>query len=442
MTAEWPIKTIAECASPEPYSTQIGPFGKALMADEYVESGVPVLRGANVNQGRFHDDDFVFINEETANRLNKFESFPGDVLLVHKGTLGQIGLMPSRRKYARYVMGNSMMRVRCDPTKVLPEYLYYWLSSPDGQHYLFSRVSQVGVPQIQTPLTSLREAELPIPSLPEQRAIVEILGALDSKIELNRRTNETIEDIARAIFKSWFVDFDPVRAKMEGRRPLGMDTETAALFPDSLLESELGPIPKGWRVGVVGDVTDNFRRQVNPSQLEAPTAYIGLEHMPRRSIALGDWAMSDGLGSNKFGFERGDILFGKLRPYFHKVGVAPVDGVCSTDILVLAPRAPEWHSFVLGHVSSGELVAHADAASTGTRMPRTNWKDLSSYRIAIPPVDVTSVFHALVSPLVEAIIRNTHEARTLAALRDTLLPKLISGEVRIRDAEQMAEASR
>ncbi len=138
MAVEWRTLTVAECASAEPYSTQIGPFGKALMADEYTPSGVPVLRGVNVNRGRFHDDDFVFVDAATADRLAKFESFPGDVLLVHKGTLGQIGLMPARRKYPRYIMGNSMIRVRCDPGKLLPEYLYYWMSSAEGQHYFFS----------------------------------------------------------------------------------------------------------------------------------------------------------------------------------------------------------------------------------------------------------------------------------------------------------------
>lgn len=129
MVGEWPLLTIAECASPEAYSTQIGPFGKALMANQYTESGVPVLRGVNVNRGRFHDDEFVFIDHETADRLSKFESYPGDVLLVHKGTLGQIGLVPRSRKFSRYIMGNSMMRVRCDPAKLLPEYLYYWRTS-------------------------------------------------------------------------------------------------------------------------------------------------------------------------------------------------------------------------------------------------------------------------------------------------------------------------
>ncbi len=123
MADKWPIRTIGECASDEPYSTQIGPFGKALMADQYTSSGVPVLRGVNVNHGRFNDHDFVFIDNQTADRLRKFESYPGDVLLVHKGTLGQIGLMPSKRRYPRYIMGNSMMRVRCDPSKMLAEVL-------------------------------------------------------------------------------------------------------------------------------------------------------------------------------------------------------------------------------------------------------------------------------------------------------------------------------
>jgi len=241
--SEWPIKTIAECASPEPYSTQIGPFGKALMAKEYTVSGVPVLRGVNVNAGRFYDDGFVFISEEKADELAKYESYPGDVLLVHKGTLGEIGLMPESRKHSRYIMGNSMMRVRCDRAKLLPEYLYYWLTSSDGQHYLFSRVSQVGVPQLQRPLTTLREAAFPVPPLPQQRRIAHILGTLDDKIELNRRMNRTLEAIARAIFKSWFIDFDPVidNAILNGKPIPDEFAERAEVRREILARSQPSP---------------------------------------------------------------------------------------------------------------------------------------------------------------------------------------------------------
>src|SRR5690606_27907408 len=148
-------------------------------------------------------------------------------------------------------MGNSMMKVRCDRRKLEPSFLYYWFTSRDGQDYLFSRVSQVGVPQIQRPLTTLREATLPLPPVAQQRAIGHILGTLDDKIELNRRMSETLEAMARALFKSWFVDFDPVRAKAEGRDP-GLPKPLADLFPARLVDSELGEIPEGWEVGPLG----------------------------------------------------------------------------------------------------------------------------------------------------------------------------------------------
>jgi type I restriction enzyme, S subunit len=146
--SKWPIRTIAECADDEPYATQIGPFGKALTPEAYQPTGVPLLRGVNVNHGRFHDDDFVFISESDADRLAKFESFPGDVLLVHKGTLGKIGLMPTTRRFARYIMGNSMLRVRCHPARMIPEYLYYWLTSAAGSQYRKRSMNRALAPRV------------------------------------------------------------------------------------------------------------------------------------------------------------------------------------------------------------------------------------------------------------------------------------------------------
>ena len=148
------------------------------------------------------------------------------------------------------------------------------------------------------------------------------------------------------------MDFEPVRAKMEGRWRRGeslpgLPTHLYDLFPNRLVDSELGEIPEGWGVGTLGDVADHIRRNVQPGQIEPQTPYIALEHMPRRCIALSDWGAAEGIESNKFEFRKGEILFGKLRPYFLKVGVAPVDGVCSTDIVVVAPKTPHWFAFVL-----------------------------------------------------------------------------------------------
>jgi type I restriction enzyme, S subunit len=431
---DWPLMTIAECASGEPYSTQIGPFGEKIRAQNYTVNGAPVLRGTNVNpEGRFHDDDFVFIDPALADReFNKFVCEADDVILCHKGTLGKIGIVPKRSRFKRYIMGNSMMKVRCDRSKLEPLYLYYWLCSRDGQHYLFSRVSQVGVPQIQRPLGTLREAMIPVPPLTEQKAIAAVLGSLDDKIELNRRMNATLEAMVRALFQSWFVDFDPVRAKLDGRQPTDLDPATTALFPNEFEDSELGPIPKGWRVGKLGEVAMNPRRTVSPKDIRPNTPYIALEHMPRRSIALDQWSGSAEVTSGKFEFRKREILFGKLRPYFHKVGIAPLDGVCSTDILVIAPSTPEWFGFVLGHASSDELVNFTNLASTGTKMPRTNWSDISCFAVVLPREDIAEAFTDFVVPIADLIISNAHTARRLAAARDALLPKLLSGEIKLQ----------
>jgi type I restriction enzyme S subunit len=235
-----------------------------------------------------------------------------------------------------------------------------------------------------------------------------------------------MEAMARALFQSWFVDFDPVRAKAERRAP-GLPKSIADLFPDSFQDSELGEIPKGWKVGAIGDVAQHPRRGVQPSEIEGTTPYIALEHMPRRCIALSEWGLADGLESNKFKFNKGEILFGKLRPYFHKVGVAPVDGVCSTDIVVVSPKSERWFGFVLGHVSSTAFVDYTNAGSTGTKMPFTNWADMARYAVALPPDVIAEVFTRQVWPSMEHILASIHESRTLVALRDTLLPELLSG---------------
>lgn len=192
---------------------------------------------------------------------------------------------------------------------------------------------------------------------------------------------------------------------------------------------------------MLGDIADHPRRGVQPNEMEPTTHYIALEHMPRHCIALSEWDDAYGLESNKFKFKRGEILFGKLRPYFHKVGVAPVDGVCSTDIVVVTPRTEEWFGFVLGHISSDTFVEHTNASSTGTRMPRTSWSEMARYRVVVPPESITKTFTVQTRSAVDRIIASIHESRTLTALRDTLLPKLISGELRVRDAEGLVKAA-
>ncbi len=190
----------------------MGPFGSDITTDNFVPSGVPVIRGGNLTAGRFRAENFVFLSDEKADRLAGANAYPGDVVFTHRGTLGQVGLIPDT-PFQRYVISQSQMKVTCRTSEADPAFLYYFFKSPLGQHALLTNTSQTGVPAISRPVTSLKSIRLSLPPLPEQLAIAHILGTLDDKMELNRRMNETLESMARALFKSWFVDFDPVHAK-------------------------------------------------------------------------------------------------------------------------------------------------------------------------------------------------------------------------------------
>jgi type I restriction enzyme S subunit len=280
----------------------------------------------------------------------------------------------------------------------------------------------------RVPINSLSDFVFYLPPLEEQQKIANILGSLDDKIELNRQINQTLEAMARAIFKSWFVDFDPVYAKMEGR-DYPLPPEIMDLFPEELEESELGLIPKGWRVGTVGDIAENPKNVVHPNEVNEATYYVGLEHMPRKNIALDTWDYSEKVTSNKYAFCKGNILFGKLRPYFHKVGITPVDGICSTDIIVVNGKDNDYQNFLLFLLSSTVFVDSVSAASTGTKMPRTDWKYMQSYEIPLPPEIILQKFNSIVKSMVEKIVLNIHTSKNLENFRDVLLPKLMKGEL-------------
>ena len=436
MTSEWRRHVIDQLKAESHASIAIGPFGSRMKSNTYVASGIPVIRGNNISDTKDFVDDFVFVTPEFADQLRSQNVTDGDLVFPHRGNIGTVGIVGNAQP--RYVLSTSLMKLTCNRSLAEPLFLFYFFRSPAGRHKLMEHASTVGTPGIGSPLTSLRSIEVDLPPLAEQRAIAHILGTLDDKIELTRRMNRTLEGMARAIFQSWFVDFNPVRAKAAGQPPPGLAPHLATLFPDSFENSEIGALPRGWRVGQLGDIADNTRRGVSARDIAPGTPYIALEHMPRRSIALADWELDADVESNKFQFKEGDILFGKLRPYFHKVGVAPVDGVCSTDILVITPKTRDWFGFALGHLSSDELVQHADASSTGTKMPRTNWGDLALFRVALPEPCVARQLNIMIEPMVSRLHAGIHESRTLGTLRDALLPKLISGELRLADAERIA----
>ena len=310
----------------------------------------------------------------------------------------------------------------------VPRFAYYFLQTFDFASF------NSGSAQPSLNRNFIHPVPIHIPPAQEQVQIAELLGALDDKIELNRCMAGMLEETARTIFKSWFVDFDPVRAKADGR-PTRLPDEVAALFPCSLDDGA----PTGWQA-IADDVGESCRSVIDPSTVDPATPYVGLEHLPRNSLTFDQWGKAEDVGSGKIVFDEGNLLFGKLRPYFHKIAVAPFDGICSSDILVFRPKPGVPPSFLYLSFSRDCFVQAASAASSGTRMPRADWGYMSKLPAVLPPSDLLDAFDRVASPMIAAMLVRMKESSTLATLRDALLPKLISGELRIGDAAAVSAA--
>lgn len=384
-------------------------------AASYLSQGpYALVRSQNVYNNGFERNGLAFIGEEQARALQSVELRQGDVLLNITGeSVGRSCQVPQSILPARVNQHVSILRTK--PEVLDPLFLRYALIAPLMQQTL-AGLSAAGATRRALTKSMLESLVICAPqSVKEQRRIADVLGALDNKIELNRRMSETLEEIVHETYKAWF-------------RDVGTDMRQEEVFsrPTST-----------WHSGRLDELAQEHKRGVRPEEVPPETPYIGLEHMPRHRTTLDTWGHSGDVSSNKSAFRRGEILFGKLRPYFHKVGVAPSDGICSTDIVVVAPKNDEYFGFVLATLSSDDFVQFTDSSSTGTRMPRTSWKSMASYELRIPPVEAAREFNEFVRPMVERNISATFESRTLAELRDTLLPKLISGELRIPDAEKL-----
>lgn len=415
---------------------QTGPFGSQLHASDYVETGTPVIMPADIVDGRVSTESIARVGPEHVERLSQHQLRHKDIVFSRRGDVTRFARVSVRE--VGWLCGTGCIKVRVGHGDLaLPEWIALVLDAQDVKEWLVRHAVGATMPNLNTSI--LGAVPLEVPPVEQQRKAVRVCFALDDRVDLLRQTNATLESIAKALFKSWFIDFDPVRAKAEGREPEGMDAATAALFPAEFEESALGPIPKGWSGGQLESICTNARVQAKPGQMPTDTTYIGLEHMPRKSIALDSAGTAEGLESGKFWFERNDVLFGKLRPYFHKVGLAPCRGVCSTDILVLRPKAAEWLGFLAMHAASDALISHTTQLSNGAKMPRTSWHDVGGFGVVLPPLNVAAAFNALVSPMFERINANIEAVRVLAELRDTLLPRLISGKLLLPDDHEKFE---
>ena len=319
----------------------------------------------------------------------------------------------------------------CFPDSVLgfsphsdPEDAYFVKYLLDVERKRLSAAAR-GTTQENLSLEKLGKHQFRVPTPAVRRVIVRVLRALDDLIENNGRRIALLERLAQAIYREWFVHF---------RYPGHED--------DELVDSSLGPIPAGWELRELQDIASAVTDTVDPAEIDPETPAVGLEHIPRRSLTLVEWGRADGLASRKARFLTGDVLFGKIRPYFHKVCVAPCDGICSTDAIVIRAIDERFRGLVTMSVFSDGFVAHAVATSNGTKMPRADWKVLRTWNVSVPPERILAAFENAVTDSLDMCRLLAAQGRELATLRDQLLPKLVTGAIDVShlDLDALLEA--
>ena len=429
---------LADIAAPVRNAIVGGPFGSNLVSNDYVAAGVPVIRGQNMD-GKWVSGNFAFVSLEKAAQLSQNVARPGDVVFTQRGTLGQVSLVPNGR-YDMYVVSQSQMKITVDPTKADAVFIYYLFKTPEQLQYIFNSAIQTGVPH--TNLGILKATPINLPPLSIQRSIAAVVSSLDDRIALLRETNATLEAIAQALFKSWFVDFDPVRAKQQGLAPAGVDEATATLFPDSFEESALGSVPKGWRVGTLGELADLNAKTWSGRSHPERVQYLDLANVKNNEVAaFMEFAFDDAPSRARRALRNSDTLVGTVRPgnrSFAFIHEPQPHLTASTGFAVLSPRAVDNTAFVYLGATQDASIEHLAHVADGGADPAVRPDAVSGLVCTVPSAAVLRAFNAVACPLLEKVSANQRQARTLATLRDTLLPRLISGQLRLPEAEALA----
>ncbi len=399
--------------------------------------GIPLITAKIVKDGRIMTPNEFIASEDYELWMRRGIPEPGDVVMTTEAPLGEVAQLDSRK----VALGQRLITLRGKPDLINNTYLKFAMQSAFVQNQLEARSTGTTVLGIRQ--SELKKVEIPLPPLDEQNRIARVLGTLDDKIELNRQMNETLEAIARAIFKSWFVDFDPVRAKMEGRMPAGMDAATATLFPSAFQDSPLGKIPEGWKVVSLPEAIEVNPRRVLKKGTIAP--YLHMQNLPTKGHRPRDWIHREFSSGTKF--INGDTLLARITPCIENGKTGFVDflnegevGWGSTEYIVLRPKPPLQVEFAYYLARSDDLRVFAIHNMTGTtgrqRVPASCF---DYYHFPVPTTLIAQRFSEIVQPLMEKIRVNSEQSRTLSQIRDALLPKLLSGEIRVDDVEERLE---
>ncbi|WP_195279237.1 restriction endonuclease subunit S [Clostridium sp. J1101437_171009_A5] len=371
----------------------MGPFGSNIKVSCFVDSGVPVLNGSNLEGFSLSEKTFRYVTREKADSLNKANAHRGDIVITHRGTLGQIVFIPQDSKYDRYVISQSQFRVRCND-KVLPEYLVYYFHTPIGQHKLLSNASQVGVPALARPSSTFQQIEVVLPELSIQKRVVEIISTIQKKIVNNQEQNDNLADLLQTIYQGRFGN-------------------------DILAVNQ----------GVLSDICSYSTDKVAVSELNVRT-YFSTENMLSGKAGSTE-ATSLPTTSQTTACHKGDTLISNIRPYFKKIVYCEDKCGCSTDVLCFTPSQPCYSAYLFSTLYADKFFAFMVAGSKGTKMPRGDKQQIMTYPVVLPSEEELAGFNTIASPLLEQIYSNRAENKRLSILRDTLLPKLMSGEINV-----------
>lgn len=368
--------------------------------------GYPIIRTPNIGVGYLDLEGVQRVSKAAYDRRNiRAVPRPNDLILAREAPAGNVGII---REGMEVCLGQRTVLIRPKAEKVSPLFLNYYLNAPKQRHALLSNSNGATVSHVNMPI--IRNLVIGLPDRETQDRIADVLSAYDELIENNRRQIKLLEEAAQRLYKEWFIDLK---------------------FPGHETTPIVDGLPEGWRMGCLGECCALIKTISKQDERTGNELYIGLEHMPKDSICLRAHGVAADVVGNKTEFRKGDVLFGKIRPYFHKVGFAQFDGVTSTDAIVM--RAVEGkQAFLLAVASSDEFVSYATATSkTGTKMPRADWAAMKSYQVPIPSADVASRFENICESFLSAIAQCSSLIVAAREARDRLLPKLMSGEIEL-----------
>ncbi|SET20229.1 restriction endonuclease subunit S [[Clostridium] polysaccharolyticum] len=375
----------------------MGPFGSNIKKECFVDAGIPVLNGSNLADVAMNDDAFRYVTEEKADSLGKANASRGDVVVTHRGTLGQISFIPSNSMYERYVISQSQFRFRCNE-KVLPEYLVYYFHTRKGQHDLLSNASQVGVPALARATTTFQQLEVEIPEIEVQRKIVGILELLRNKIELNKEINKNLLQQMESIYKAWFIDYIP----FNGKRPINWEKTSiytianiiyGAPFASKLFNTD------GEGVPII---------RIRDLKEQAFVTYTTEKHPKGHLIQPGDIVVG---------------MDGEFRPYIW----GNTEAWLNQRVCIFKNIRPKGKAFVLFTIKP--LLFKIEQTQVATTVIHIGKKDYDAFEFYLPDEKTLNQFDTITYPMLEQVVVNSLENKRLSELRDSLLPRLMSGEL-------------